>query len=92
MDLAQTSVIEEAKLGDNLVINTLPGTNKTETIINLICELIANKKTILYVSQKMNEVKNIEKQLNELGLNSIYLNLFGDNYNNLELFAVMDYL
>ena len=90
MDLAQTSVIEEAKLGDNLVINTLPGTNKTETIINLICELIANKKTILYVSQKMNEVKNIEKQLNELGLNSIYLNLFGDNYNNLELLSELD--
>ena len=84
-DSSQISVIEEAKLGDDLVVDTLCGTNKSETIINLIANLLANKMTVLYVSDKIDAIKEIQNKLDDLELGFSYLDLYADNYDSSKL-------
>ena len=84
-DSSQLAVIEEAKLGKNIIIDTHSSTNKSQTIINLIAEILANKRTVLYVSEKMEAIKDIESRLDSLGLKFAYLDLYANNYNNSKL-------
>ena len=63
-DSSQIAVIENVKAGHNLVVEGPPGTGKSQTIVNLIAELIAEGKTVLFVSEKMaalEVVKILEK-------------------------------
>lgn len=79
-DSSQISAIREALLGGNLFIDAPSSSNKTDTIINLISEIVANKKTVLYISDKLNEIREIEDKLSELGLKNLCLDLYGNNY------------
>ena len=51
-DSSQIAVIEDAKKGHSLVVEGPPGTGKSQTIVNLIAELLANNQKILFVSEK----------------------------------------
>ena len=82
VDSCQESIIEEAKLGKNIFVDTHSATNKTETILNLITNIIANKKTVLYVSDKIAAINKIKDELDEIGLKIAYLDLYGTNYDN----------
>ena len=80
-DSSQISAIREALLDGNLFIDAPPGSRKIETIVNLIAEIITNKKTVLYVSDKFSELRDTEEKLSEIGLENIFLDLYGNNYN-----------
>ena len=80
-DSSQISAIREALLDGNLFIDAPIGSKKIETIVNLISEIIANKQTVLYVSDKLNEIRETENKLSEIGLEKIYIDLYGNNYN-----------
>ena len=52
-DSSQQRAIAIVKKGNNLVIEGPPGTGKSQTIANIIAELLAENKKVLFVSQKM---------------------------------------
>lgn len=80
-DSSQISAIREALLDGNLFIDAPAGSRKIGTIVNLIAEIIANKKTVLYVSDKLSEIREAEDRLSEIGLENLFIDLYGNNYN-----------
>ena len=67
-DSSQLEVIEVIKHSNNLVVEGPPGTGKSQTIVNLIAELMAQKKSVLFVSEKMAALKVVKNRLDAIGL------------------------
>lgn len=80
-DSSQIAAIREALLSSDLFIDAPEGSKKLDVIVNLISEIIANKKTVLLVSDKVNEIHEIEGMLSDIGLEKAYIDLYGNNYN-----------
>lgn len=74
-DSSQIAAIEDVKAGSNLVVEGPPGTGKSQTIVNLIAELMANDKTILFVSEKMAALEVVKSRLDRIGLGKFCLEL-----------------
>lgn len=74
-DSSQIAAIEDVKAGSNLVVEGPPGTGKSQTIVNLIAELMASGKTILFVSEKMAALEVVKSRLDRIGLGKFCLEL-----------------
>ena len=74
-DSSQIAVIEDVKAGRNLVVEGPPGTGKSQTIVNLIAELLAEGKTVLFVSEKMAALEVVKDRLQSVGLGKFVLEL-----------------
>lgn len=77
-DPSQIAVIEDAKSGRSLVVEGPPGTGKSQTIVNIIAELLGQGKTVLFVSQKMAALDVVKRRLDDVGLGSACLELHSD--------------
>ena len=78
-DSSQMAVIEEAKAGKNLVVEGPPGTGKSQTIANMIAEMLACGKTVLFVSEKMAALEVVKRRLDVAGLSRFTLELHSQN-------------
>jgi len=74
-DSSQTQAILEVRAGRNLVIQGPPGTGKSQTITNLIAELIGQNKTVLFVAEKMAALEVVKRRLDECHLGDAVLEL-----------------
>jgi len=74
-DSSQIAVIEDAKAGRNLVVEGPPGTGKSQTITNIIAELLASGRTVLFVSEKMAALEVVKERLDMVGLGEFCLEL-----------------
>ncbi|UZE09846.1 DUF3320 domain-containing protein [Pseudomonas sp. B21-053] len=74
-DSSQTEAILEVRDGANLVIQGPPGTGKSQTITNIIAELIAQNKTVLFVAEKMAALEVVKRRLDECHLGDAVLEL-----------------
>ena len=74
-DPSQIAVIEDVKAGHNLVVEGPPGTGKSQTIVNLIGELLAQSKKVLFLSEKLAALDVVKKRLDEVGLGDFCLEL-----------------
>ncbi|MDR2967161.1 MAG: DUF3320 domain-containing protein [Methanobacteriaceae archaeon] len=74
-DSSQIAAIEDVKAGINLVVEGPPGTGKSQTIVNLIAELLASGKSILFVSEKMAALEVVKNRLDNVGLGKFTLEL-----------------
>jgi len=74
-DPSQIAVIENIKAGQNLVVEGPPGTGKSQTITNLIAELLIKQKSVLFISQKMAALEVVKSRLDSLGLGDFCLEL-----------------
>lgn len=74
-DSSQTQAILEVRAGSNLVIQGPPGTGKSQTITNLIAELISQDKTVLFVAEKMAALEVVKRRLDECHLGDAVLEL-----------------
>lgn len=74
-DSSQTLAILEAREGRNLVIQGPPGTGKSQTITNIIAELLGNGKTVLFVAEKMAALEVVKRRLDENHLGDAVLEL-----------------
>lgn len=74
-DSSQTLALLEACSGNNLVIQGPPGTGKSQTITNLIAELLGQKKTVLFVAEKMAALEVVKRRLDECHLGDSVLEL-----------------
>jgi len=74
-DSSQQEAIEAVKAGNSVVIQGPPGTGKSQTITNLIAELLANGKKVLFVSEKIAALDVVYNRLKNIGLNDYCLEI-----------------
>jgi len=74
-DSSQQVVIEAAKSGLSFITQGPPGTGKSQTITNIIAELIAQKKRVLLVAEKPGALEVVAKRLRDCGLGDLCLPL-----------------
>jgi very-short-patch-repair endonuclease len=74
-DASQQEAIEAAKAGVSFVMQGPPGTGKSQTITNIIAEMLAAGKRVLFVSQKMAALEVVQHRLNQTGLGAFCLQL-----------------
>lgn len=65
---SQKQAVEHALSNQVSIIQGPPGTGKTQTILNIIANLLLAKKTILVVSNNNSAVENVAEKLEEEGL------------------------
>jgi len=74
-DSSQQDAILLAKRGASFVLQGPPGTGKSQTITNIISELLSCGKKVLFVSEKMAALEVVKKRLTAAGLNNFCLTL-----------------
>jgi very-short-patch-repair endonuclease len=74
-DSTQRQAIVAARDGKSFVLDGPPGTGKSQTIANIISELIANGKSVLFVSEKAAALEVVQKRLESRGLGSFLMPL-----------------
>ena len=74
-DSSQQVVIEAAKAGSSFWVQGPPGTGKSQTIVNMIAELIGDGKSVLLVAEKDTALRVVYQRMVECDLNHVCLNL-----------------
>lgn len=67
-DSSQLQAIKAAKDGKNFIIQGPPGTGKSQTISNIIAELVADGKKVLFVAEKKAAIDAVLKNFSKIGL------------------------
>lgn len=80
-DSSQIAAIEDIKAGKNLVIQGPPGTGKSQTIANAIADLLAQGKTVLFISEKMAALEVVKERLDRVGLGDFCLEMHSKKAN-----------
>ena len=89
-DSSQIAVIKEVKRGRNLVVEGPPGTGKSQTIANMIAELLAAGKKVLFVSEKMAALEVVKERLDSVGLGDFCLELHSHKSNRQEVLQELE--
>lgn len=74
-DASQRQAIVAARDGKSFIMDGPPGTGKSQTIANIIAELLAQEKTVLFVSEKAAALEVVYKRLAETKLTEYVLEL-----------------
>jgi very-short-patch-repair endonuclease/DNA polymerase III delta prime subunit len=89
-DPSQIAVIEDVKAGRNLVVEGPPGTGKSQTITNVVAELLAAGKSVLFVSEKMAALKVVKDRLDRGKLGNYCLELHSRKSNKKEVLRELE--
>lgn len=74
-DPSQIQVIDAAKHGRSLVVQGPPGTGKSQTIANIISELMSAGKAVLFVSEKRAALEVVKGHLDRAAIGDFCLEL-----------------
>ena len=91
-DSSQQDAILLAKQGISFVLQGPPGTGKSQTITNIIAELLSDGKRVLFVSEKMAALEVVYKRLSKAGLNDFCLALHSHNAKRREVLDQLERL
>ena len=83
-DSSQIEAILESKLGKSFVIQGPPGTGKSQTITNIIAELLNDGKKVLFVSEKKAALDVVHNNLKKVGLGDFCFQVHSDKMNKKE--------
>lgn len=75
-DGSQSYVVNAVAAGQNLVVQGPPGTGKSQTIANVIADLVARDKRVLFVAQKRAAITAVLRRLEQVRLEHLVLDLF----------------
>lgn len=89
-DPSQIVVIENVKQKMNIVVEGPPGTGKSQTITNLIADLLAEGKSVLFVSEKMAALEVVKNRLDHVGLGDFCLELHSRKTNKKNVLAELE--
>ena len=89
-DSSQIAVIEDVKSGRDMVVEGPPGTGKSQTIVNLIAELIVRGNTVLFVSEKMAALEVVKGRLDSIGLGEFCLELHSRKSNKKDVLEKLE--
>lgn len=76
-DSSQLNAIANAIAGRNMVIEGPPGTGKSQTITNIIAALLAQGKSVLFMSEKLAALQVVHHKLDVAGLGDFCLEIHG---------------
>jgi hypothetical protein len=76
-DSSQQCAIAGISAGQSAVVHGPPGTGKSQTITNLIANLTANGKKILFVAEKRAALEVVMNRLTAVGLDHLAIDLHG---------------
>ena len=74
-DSTQLSAVFAAAEGHDFVLIGPPGTGKSQTIANIICQCLAHGKTVLFVAEKAAALDVVQRRLEAHGLGDAVLEL-----------------
>ncbi|WP_294613772.1 DUF3320 domain-containing protein [uncultured Roseovarius sp.] len=74
-DSSQLAAVLAASEGHDFVLVGPPGTGKSQTIANIICQCIAHDKTVLFVAEKAAALDVVQRRLAANGLGDAVLEL-----------------
>ncbi|WP_345829133.1 AAA domain-containing protein [Pantoea sp. BRR-3P] len=86
MNHSQIQAVEQAFSSQLSVIEGPPGTGKTQTILNIIANILMENKSVAVVSNNNAAVENVYQKLEEYGLGHVVAKL-GSNDNKANFFA-----
>jgi hypothetical protein len=86
-DASQAKVIEEVRLGRNLVVQGPPGTGKSQTITNIIAAAVKEGKRVLFLAEKMAALAVVHDRLVKVGLRDVCLELHSKTANKKAVLA-----
>lgn len=89
-DSSQQQAIELVKAGSNLVLQGPPGTGKSQTIANMIAELLGAGRTVLFVSEKAAALEVVHRRLSAVGLADAVLPLHSYRANKREVLSELE--
>ncbi len=72
-DSSQTAAVVAASRGKDFVLFGPPGTGKSQTIANMIAQLLGDGRSVLFVSQKTTALEVVRRRLNDIGLGAFCL-------------------
>lgn len=72
---SQSKAVKQAFTNQISIIQGPPGTGKTQTILNIIANLILNNQTVLVVSNNNSATENVLEKLDHIGLGFIVATL-----------------
>lgn len=75
VDSSQLSAVVAGSKGKDFVLIGPPGTGKSQTIANLIAQCLAERKRVLFVSEKMAALDVVYRRLADVGLGNFCLEL-----------------
>lgn len=84
-DSSQLSAIAAASKGKDFVLIGPPGTGKSQTIANLIAQCLAERKRVLFVSEKMAALDVVYRRLKDVGLGGFCLELHSSKARKFEV-------
>jgi hypothetical protein len=84
-DSSQQEAIEAVKGGVSLVLQGPPGTGKSQTIANIIAEMLAAGKRVLFVSEKMAALQVVHARLKARKLDDFCLEIHSAKVSKLEV-------
>jgi superfamily I DNA and/or RNA helicase len=74
-DASQIDAVFAANQGASFVLHGPPGTGKSQTITNIIANVLYQDKKVLFVAEKMAALSVVEKRLEKLGISPFCLEL-----------------
>lgn len=83
-NLSQKTALEIALTNSVSIINGPPGTGKTQTILNIVANLVASGKSVAVVSNNNEAVRNVQEKLKKNGYD--FLTAFLGNSENQDYF------
>lgn len=89
-DASQRRAVLAAAQGVSFVMDGPPGTGKSQTIVNMIAELIAAGRSVLFVSEKAAALEVVAKRLADVGLSDFLLELHSHKANRREVVQELD--
>lgn len=84
-DSSQLAAVFAAIDGESFVLQGPPGTGKSQTITNMIAQLLGREKTVLFVSEKKAALEVVESRLREVGLGPFTLEVHSDRASRAEI-------
>ncbi|MFQ6025903.1 MAG: DUF3320 domain-containing protein [Dehalococcoidia bacterium] len=85
-DYSQLLAITAVRSGQNLVIHGPPGTGKSQTIANIIATLLAEGKSVLFVSEKTAALDVVKRRLDDNRLGTFCLDLHSERGNKVSVY------
>ena len=84
-DSSQLSAVMAAAKGKDFVLIGPPGTGKSQTIANMIAQCLAEKKTVLFVSEKIAALDVVYRRLRDVGFGDFCLELHSSKARKLDV-------
>ena len=85
MDPFQYKAINQVLAGKNVLLDGAPGTGKTQTVFNVIANLMGQGRRVLFLSNKKESIKELSSLLAEQQLDVFALTLVAGNLSQAEI-------